>query len=103
MQKYNVKITVMRRTEYSDLMALYENPIEHPCDMKIGAIFLSVGGEKPSDFCSNAWKTLAPYAKELASGGGDFFDGWMKNKKSAMLSCDDGFRPVTFYLEAVAA
>ena len=23
-----------------------------------------------------------------------FYDGWMKNKKSAMISCNDGFRPV---------
>lgn len=25
----------------------------------------------------------------------------MKNKKSAMLSCNDGFRPVTFLVEAL--
>ena len=24
----------------------------------------------------------------------------MKNPKSAMISCNDGFRPVSFYLEA---
>ena len=37
----------------------------------------------------------------LAYGGGDFYDGWMKNPKSAMISCNDGFRPVSFYLEAL--
>ena len=42
-----------------------------------------------------------PFVKELAEGGGDFFDGWMKNPHSAMISCNDGFRPVSFYLEAV--
>ena len=24
-----------------------------------------------------------------------------KNKKSAMISCNDGFRPVSFYLEVI--
>ena len=36
----------------------------------------------------------------LAHGGVDFYDGWMKNPKSAMIFCNDGFRPVSFYLEA---
>ena len=31
----------------------------------------------------------------------DFYDGWMKNKKSAMISCNDGFRPVSFLLETM--
>lgn len=25
----------------------------------------------------------------------------MKNSKSAMISCNDGFRPVSFYIEAL--
>ncbi|MCQ2450240.1 MAG: TIGR04076 family protein, partial [Clostridia bacterium] len=29
----------------------------------------------------------------------DFFDGWMQNPDSAMISCNDGFRPVSFLLE----
>lgn len=29
------------------------------------------------------------------------YDGWMKNKKSAMISCNDGFRPVSFLIEAL--
>ena len=37
----------------------------------------------------------------LAHGVGDFYDGWMKNPKSAMISCNDGFRPVSFYIEAL--
>ena len=30
---------------------------------------------------------------------GNFFDGWMKNPYSAMISCNDGLRPVSFLLE----
>jgi len=37
----------------------------------------------------------------LAHGGGNFYDGWMKNEKSAMISCNDGFRPVSFYIEVI--
>lgn len=37
----------------------------------------------------------------LAHGVGDFCDGWMKNPKSAMISCNDGFRPVSFYIVAL--
>lgn len=96
-----VKITVKRITEYKDLCAEYENPIEHACDMKIGDEFISVDGVKPEGFCDSAWESMEKFVKELANGGGNFFDGWMKNKYSAMISCNDGFRPVSFYLETV--
>ena len=36
-----------------------------------------------------------------AAGGGDFYGGWMRDPHSAMISCNDGFRPVSFYIEAV--
>lgn len=36
-----------------------------------------------------------------AHGGENLYDGWMKNKKSAILSCHDGFRPVSFLIEAL--
>ena len=96
-----VKITVMRMTCYRDLMEKYENPIEHACNMQIGNTFLVENCEKPADMCDSAWETLFPFVKELAEGGGDFFDGWMRNPHSAMLSCNDGFRPVTFLVEAI--
>ena len=37
----------------------------------------------------------------LAHGGEDIYDGWMKNKKSAMNSCTDGFRSVSFLIEVI--
>lgn len=96
-----IKITVKRITEYRDLMAEYENPIEHTCDMRLGQSFLVKNGEKPVGMCDSAWETLRPFVEELAAGGGNFFDGWMKNPHSAMLSCNDGFRPVSFYVEVI--
>ena len=96
-----VKITVMRMAWYDDLIAQYENPIEHPCDMQVGQTFVSGGGEKPLGFCDSAWESVAPFVAALANGGGNFYDGWMNNPYSAMISCNDGFRPVSFLLEIV--
>ncbi len=96
-----VKITALRQTVYTDLMELYENPIEHACDIRVGDEFVSVNAEKPDGFCDSAWQSVAPFVKELAEGGGNFFDGWMKNEHSALISCNDGFRPMSFLLETV--
>ena len=97
----DVKITAIRKTEYKDLQELYENPIENACDISIGQVYISVDGNKPDGLCDSAWESMESFVKELANGGGNFFDGWMKNPKSAMISCNDGFRPVSFLLETV--
>lgn len=94
-----VRITALRRTTYPDLMALYENPIPTPCNIREGDTFL-FSGEKPEGFCDSAWETLAPFVFSLAKGEGNFFDGWMKDPMTALLSCNDGFRPVSFLLAA---
>ena len=99
MQK--VRITVMRTACYRDLIERYENPIEHACDMREGQVFVADGWRKPAGFCDSAWDTLSAFVMTLAHGGGDLYDGWMKNPRSAMLSCNDGFRPVSFLLEAL--
>lgn len=96
-----VRITAVRKAEYADLMARYENPMEHACDVEEGMVWVSVGGEKPDGLCQSAWESMAYFIRELAAGGGNFYDGWMKDPFSAMISCNDGFRPVSFYLEAV--
>ena len=96
-----VRITVMRMARYDELIKQYENPIQHACDMREGQVFIANGWQRPEGFCDSAWDTLSPFVMTLAHGGGDFYDGWMKNKKSAMLSCNDGFRPVSFLLEAL--
>lgn len=96
-----VKITVMKVARYDDLIAQYENPIEHACDMVVGQSFIANGWQKPEGFCDSAWESVSPFVMTLAHGGGDFYDGWMKNKTSAMISCNDGFRPVSFLLEAL--
>ena len=96
-----VKITALRQTIYDDLMAQYENPIEHTCDVSIGQTWISVDGRRPDGFCPSAWDSVRPFVESLARGEGNFYDGWMKNPMSAMISCNDGFRPVSFLIEAL--
>ena len=78
------RITVMRKAEYRDLSERYENPLEHP-----------------EEFCQSAWDSLSPFVLTLSHGGSGLYDGWMKDPKSAMISCNDGFRPVSFLIEAL--
>lgn len=96
-----IRITVKRVACYKDLMEQYENPMEHPCDMEEGREFIANGWQKPEGFCDSAWDTLSSFVMALSHGAENFYDGWMKNSKSAMLSCNDGFRPVSFLLESM--
>ena len=96
-----VKITVMRIACYKDLIEKYENPIEHACNMKEGQVFIVENQKKPAGFCDSAWESVAPFVIALSNGATNFYDGWMKNEKSAMISCNDGFRPVSFLLETI--
>ena len=94
-----VRITAMRQTVYADLMAKYENP----------------DGQQPEGMCPSAWSSMREFVESLARGEGHFFakrtvspdgsynydDGWMKNPMSAMISCNDGFRPFSFYIEVI--
>ncbi len=96
-----IRITVMRKACYTDLIKKYENPIEHACDMVEGSVYIANGWEKPEGFCQSAWDSMSMFVMALAHGGGNFYDGWMKNPKSAMISCNDGFRPVSFLLEVI--
>ena len=82
-----VRITAMRQTEYADLMAQYENPIEHTCDVRVGQSWISVEARQPEGMCPSAWESMRPFVESLAL--------------SAMISCNDGFRPVSFYLEVI--
>ena len=63
--------------------------------------FIANGWKKPESFCDSAWDSISPFVMTLAYGGEDIYEGWMKHKNSAMISCNDGFRPVSFLLEAM--
>ena len=119
-----VRITAIRQTVYPDLMAKYENPIEHTCDVREGQQWIwpslppsrlgnsseldcsrcsvgSIDGKQPEGMCPAAWYSMHEFVESLARGEGNFYDGWMQNPMSAMISCNDGFRPFSFYIEVV--
>ena len=95
------RITVMRKAFYKDLAEKYENPIEHACDLEEGQVFISNGWEKPDGMCQSAWDSMSAFVMTLSHGGSDIYEGWMKDPRSAMISCNDGFRPVSFLIEAL--
>lgn len=95
------RITVIRKAAYTDLMEKYEQPLENACDMEEGQVFIANGWERPEGLCLSAWESMSPFVMTLAHGGCNIYNGWMKNEKSAMISCNDGFRPVSFLIEAL--
>ena len=95
------RITAMRVARYDDLIAKYENSIQHPCDIREGQTFIANGWQRPNGLCESAWESISPFVMTLSHGGENIYDGWMKNPKSAMISCNDGFRPVSFLIEAL--
>lgn len=96
-----VRITALRKVTHNDLIERYENPIEHACDVREGQTWISTNGQCPEGMCPEAWKSMREFVEPLARGEGNFFDGWMKNPYSAMISCTDGFRPVSFLIETI--
>lgn len=96
-----IRITVMRIAVHKDLIEKYESSKEEHCHFKVGDCFLLSDWSKPEGFCESAWQTLSPFVMALFYGASDIYSGWMKNRRSVMISCNDGFRPVSFLVEAL--
>ena len=96
-----VRIRAVRQTVYRDLMKKYENPILHACTILQGQEWISVDGQCPEGMCASAWTSMREFVESLSQGEGNFFEGWMRNPMSAMISCNDGFRPMSFYIEVL--
>ena len=99
--KNKVRITAIRQTVYPDLMAQYENPIKHACTVHEGQQWVSTDGQCPNGLCPSAWDSMKEFVVALYNGDGNFYNGWMRNPMSAMISCNDGFRPFSFYIEVI--
>lgn len=95
------KITVVKSVLHDDLVKELANPALGLCDMhKVGQVFYSNGWQKPAGLCDNAWKSMMEYVMTLSHGGKDFYKGiWMKDEHTAVVSCNDGLRPVSFKIE----
>ena len=96
-----VKITVVKCAWHQDLADAYAKPGLKPCTYnREGMVFYSNGWQKPDGLCDNAWKSMMEYVFTLAHGGGNFYNGELKNSKAFIASCNDGFRPVSYLIEA---
>lgn len=97
-----VRITVLKRTFNEDISRQYRIPGLGLCELhQEGQIFISNGWEKPEGLCESAWQSMHRFVFALSHGGRDFLKEWMKDENSAVISCNDGCRPVVFLLEAL--
>lgn len=53
-----VRITAVRKVCHDDLIKMYENPMEHPCSVCQGQVFVANGWEKPEGLCESAWTSM---------------------------------------------
>lgn len=94
-----VKITAIRQSVYQDLMNQCELDMVEPCPIHMNDTFISWDMEKPEGLCNSAWIALYPYVMTIASYGHTIHGNWMKKKDSAIVSCNDGLRPMSFLVE----
>lgn len=102
-QMKQVKITVLKTTLDTELAAEYGIDGLGPCPMlKTGQVFYA-DYAKPSGLCDEAWKAIYQYVFALSHGAEDslfYYGDWIKTPGVAIVSCNDGLRPVIFKLEA---
>ena len=70
--------------------------------MKVGDVFYA-DYAKPAGFCDEAWKAIYQYVFALAHGADKelfYYGDWIKEPGVAIVSCNDGLRPVIMKLEA---
>ena len=97
------KITVLKKEFHRELAEEYGVSGITSCP------FLTVGQEiycemhyKPDRICDEAWKAIQHYVYALYYGANKpFGKDWMKKAGIAIVTCNDGLRPVTFKIESV--
>lgn len=98
-----VKITILKTTLDKELAAQYGAHGLTACPMmKKGQVFYA-DYAKPEGFCDEAWKAIYQYVFALAHGCGKelfYYGDWIRKPNVAIVSCNDGLRPVIMKLEA---
>ena len=98
-----VKITILKTTLDKELAAEYGIDGLTACPMmKAGDVFYA-DYAKPQGFCDEAWKAIYQYVFALAHGADKslfYYGDWIKKPGVAIVSCNDGLRPVIMKLEA---
>lgn len=97
-----VKITVLKTTLDADLAAEYGAPGLGKCPMLTEGQVFYADYAKPAGLCDEAWKAIYQYVFALAHGASGlfYFGDWIRQPGVAIVSCNDGLRPVIFKLEA---
>ena len=98
-----VKITILMTTLNEELAREYGAIGIKACPMmKEGDVFMA-DYAKPEGFCDEAWKAIYQYVFALAHGAGSdlfYYGDWIRKPGVAIVSCNDGLRPVIMKLEA---
>ena len=98
-----VKITILKTTLNEELAREYGAIGIKACPMmKEGDVFMA-DYAKPEGFCDKAWKAIYQYVFALAHGAGSdlfYYGDWIRKPGVAIVSCNDGLRPVIMKLEA---
>ena len=96
-----VKITVLRRMVYEDLVEEYTNREPGPCArFSDGQEFILDTLAMPADFCSWAWADLHRDVISMALGGNRPAAVY-KQSGTAIACCTDGLSPVIFKVERI--
>lgn len=100
-----VRITVVEHVVHTELQRQHLNRDQFPeavgtCPrMQLGKTFIVEGVHpvKPDDFeCWDAWIDLQRFLVAVQHGGSF---PWMRQPGTAIVSCSDGMRPVSFRIE----
>lgn len=94
-EKYNCKITVLRKEFKEDIYCQFPCGGPHACGrLKEGQVFITANRwDPPEGFCSWAWRDLTPMIHAIHGG----------DEVIRISCCTDGLRPVTFKLERIEA
>ncbi len=97
-----VRITVLKTTLDQELAKEYGVEGLTSCPMmRPGQVFYA-DYAKPEGLCDEAWKAIYQYVFALAHGAGEelfYYRDWIRKPGVAIVSCNDGLRPVIFKLE----
>ena len=98
-----VKITILKTMLNEDLAKEYGVCGLKACPMMTAGAGCYADYAKPDGFCDEAWKAVYQYVFALAHGAGTglfYYGDWIKKPGVAIVSCNDGLRPVIMKLEA---
>lgn len=97
-----VKITVLKTTFQDDLAREYGVEGLSTCPYhNVGQVFYA-DYARPEGLCDEAWKAIYQYVFAMAHGAPDdtwYYGDWIRKPGVAIVSCNDGLRPVIFKLE----